>query len=1079
MRVVLRSCLLLTIFAAALLPATASAASAPGIIDNGTVGLGVRDSGSLNVWGDISSWGGDNMYGLRLVDGSYEAISPGSPQEGWGFADAANDVTGWSNYNENDENIALTGFTYTESTALSGAIVSRYGDPYAKITHEFNPSPISANLYEIDVTIEPLQLAGIEDARYRRNVDWDIEPTPFEEVVTNIAGNAEDLNAVTSDGFSTTNPLQSQSGTSGDVFSEGPNDLGASFDFGFGTIPYGTTKQFKMYYGAASTRDQLLAAFADVDVETFSFAHSNLHSGYTQGAPATFGLGFSGVGGDPVLDEVTPTATITAGPPRSTTSSSAQISFESDTPDSTFECKLNYSSWEPCTSPVDYTDLYGDGTYVFQVRAIKDDKTQLLPAVRHWVYGEHSELGLYFVQQPYWWTSDTTAQFELGSEDVNVDELELECSLDGAPAEECDPVFAYAGLEAGQHTVVVTATHGSSPSDSISYSWTIAEGVGSRFTEHPPEYDLDRWAYFKWETSGDVEGVECKLDDDSWFDCSVDDDFEVAVTEGEHSFSIRAYDSEGQQDPITSWTWVYDRTAPTIQHNVPQIVTELPYEVTFTPSEPLGYLRCELDGNEVDCSDGLTLDPGLSGGWHELYVWYEDLAGRYNSNGFAFYVDLGATAAVITSAPPSVTKSRTAVFEFTAAAGATFECSLDESPWKPCTSPVKYDLLGFGESHEFNVRATKDGSTQEQPSWHSWRVTDRPFDLEFDDYPNKITTSTDAFFEMDADDWDDDLLDFSCSLDGGPFEACEENFSYHDLETGPHQVVVRASDEGMTEEVSYEWLIKDAGVAAVMFTETPDKRTKHDDAEFWWGYDADYVVCSLDGETVPCDEDHAELSGLGEGEHTFVVVPYDDGDEAGISDSYTWTVDRTAPVLSVGAIPANPASPYQVPLTANEEIATTYCSVDGDSYRDCGWPLVLTYLTEGQHTITVVAADVAGNESNQVVVKIGFPDNPGTPTEPAPPAKPGLSFNKPKAKAKKLTITAICPVASCKVSGWVKVGKKKYKLKAKTIKSGRSTVTLKFSKKLAKATKKAKKRKTTFSVSVTGGGQTTTRKGRF
>ncbi|MGD6091721.1 hypothetical protein QUV01_22465, partial [Xanthomonas citri pv. citri] len=64
----------------------------PGVIDNGTVMLGVHDAGYLNIECPAikPSMGlyGTSLVGLRLMSTNGEASAPGAPCEGWGVANA-------------------------------------------------------------------------------------------------------------------------------------------------------------------------------------------------------------------------------------------------------------------------------------------------------------------------------------------------------------------------------------------------------------------------------------------------------------------------------------------------------------------------------------------------------------------------------------------------------------------------------------------------------------------------------------------------------------------------------------------------------------------------------------------------------------------------------------------------------------------------------------------------------------------------------------------------------------------------------------------------------------------------------
>ena len=289
-----------------LLIGTPAVASAPfSIIDNGTVQLGVHAEGHLNVPGGTPSSGtGTTDVGLRFVPTNAEATSPFCLCEGWGAADATSGVAGYANEDEGGAfNITPISTTSTASTVVS---VVEIGDvelgAVLRVTHDYHPSPATPNLYEVTVTIENMSGNPI-DARYRRVMDWDVEPTPTSEFVTIETGTSSNLLFASDDGFATANPLGAQTGTPGDAVDRGPGDLGALFDFGFGSVLPGESVTFKTYYGAAATESEALAALAAVTAEVYSLGQPNTEDGQppTVGAPNTFVFGFAGVGGEPVF----------------------------------------------------------------------------------------------------------------------------------------------------------------------------------------------------------------------------------------------------------------------------------------------------------------------------------------------------------------------------------------------------------------------------------------------------------------------------------------------------------------------------------------------------------------------------------------------------------------------------------------------------------------------------------------------------------------------------------------------------------------------------------------------------------
>lgn len=274
--------------------------SSSAAIDNGLIQLGINDEGHLNV--DVGlppSAGGTGPVGLRYLPTNNEATAPGCLCEGWGVANATTGLKGYANRAvDGVVNLDLVSFTSTASTAQSIVTI----DGSLKVTHDFKPSA-SANLYEAVVTIENIGASIVGDLRYRRVMDWDVEPTAFSEFVT-IQGTAAATNVLfaSNNGFASADPLSGNSdlGFTGDFVDAGPLDHGALFDFGFGALGVGKSKQFSIFYGAAGTEAGALAALATVGAEVYSFGQPNTLTGASIGDPNTFIFAFKGVGGDPI-----------------------------------------------------------------------------------------------------------------------------------------------------------------------------------------------------------------------------------------------------------------------------------------------------------------------------------------------------------------------------------------------------------------------------------------------------------------------------------------------------------------------------------------------------------------------------------------------------------------------------------------------------------------------------------------------------------------------------------------------------------------------------------------------------------
>jgi len=328
-------CLSLAATAAALGAGPVSANTGTGggaVIDNGIVQLGVNDLGNLNYLPpadqQVPSEEGNRIVGLRFLrgdDAPLEATADGCTCEGWGIADAASGLTGYANDSgaSNGPGLELVSFTSDAQTATSVVQTTGLSDggvasvaaapddlPSLRVTQTYGPSDRTDFLYQDTVTVENTGTVPAEDLRYRRVMDWDIEPTAFEEFSTIDGTDSANLLFSSDDGFATANPLGGPSyystldqcsgvdGTNthactGFFTDAGPDDHGALFDFGFGALDAGQSKTFVVYYGAAPDEASAVDAITAVGAEVWSFGQSSVTDGPTLGVPATFIFAFS------------------------------------------------------------------------------------------------------------------------------------------------------------------------------------------------------------------------------------------------------------------------------------------------------------------------------------------------------------------------------------------------------------------------------------------------------------------------------------------------------------------------------------------------------------------------------------------------------------------------------------------------------------------------------------------------------------------------------------------------------------------------------------------------------------------
>ena len=277
-------------------------AFADAIIYDGNVGLGVKDLGQLNVSGGVASVSGETRVGARYLPatgGEYEVTSHGCECEGWGVSGSG--VSGYANNSSGTSGLVSDSFVSDATTATS--VTSLTGGSLT-VSHSFALSTATDNLYEVVVTITAN--ADVTDVVYRRTMDWDTDPTPFNEYVTIGGTAAAALLSSSDDGFCSSNPLSSCTGIlegSGDFTASGPDDHGANFDFGFGDLLQGESVSFSIFYGGADNLTDALATMIAAGIEVYSLGWSGddaNQDGFSDASGAvtpTFIFGFKGVGG--------------------------------------------------------------------------------------------------------------------------------------------------------------------------------------------------------------------------------------------------------------------------------------------------------------------------------------------------------------------------------------------------------------------------------------------------------------------------------------------------------------------------------------------------------------------------------------------------------------------------------------------------------------------------------------------------------------------------------------------------------------------------------------------------------------
>ncbi|HUP57506.1 MAG TPA: hypothetical protein VM598_08655, partial [Bdellovibrionota bacterium] len=300
----------------------------------------------------------------------------------------------------------------------------------------------------------------------------------------------------------------------------------------------------------------------------------------------------------------------------------------------------------------------------------------------------------------------------------------------------------------------------------------------------------------------------------------------------------------------------------------------------------------------------------------------------------------------------------------------TFACTLDGQA-SACASPVLYSGLANG-SHSFSVAATNSaGLTDATPATYSWTIDTLPPGVTITNSASlpQLTRSGAISIEFASAD----AASFDCSIDGGAPAACDSPVAYAGLSEGVHRVEIRAVDgvgNRSDNPASWQWTIDQTAPATRLIqVDSADTISNATAKTFTFGSDEpSSFECSIDrAGFTPC-QSPLSLENLVEGDHSFEVRATDLAGNGGLTASFLWRIDLTAPVLTIGQYaPAeglNSARAISVEFSA-DEASTFDCALDGGAFAPCVSPFASPILTEGAHALVIVATDTAGNPSAQ------------------------------------------------------------------------------------------------------------------
>jgi alpha-tubulin suppressor-like RCC1 family protein len=535
--------------------------------------------------------------------------------------------------------------------------------------------------------------------------------------------------------------------------------------------------------------------------------------------------------------------------------------------------------------------------------------------------------------QPPALTSSTNATFSFTS---TISGSSFRCRLDTGALLSCSSPHALTGLSSASHTFSVFAISPGGLSDSTpdTYTWTVDTTPPDTTGTGPSGNVTNSDANITFTSPDTSATFECNLDNTSYAACTSPVHYS-GLAAGVHTFSVRAVDLAGNVDPVPyQLTWNVTNPSPdtTITSTLanPNNLTAVPF--TFTANLSGSTFECSIDGSAYAvCTSGQTFAVSTEGS-HTFGVRGVSSTGNADPSPAtaAWSTDLTAPNTTIVDKPALATQSGSASFTYTSTeTDQVFECSIDGAAFSTCPA-VGISYSGRTEdSHTFQVRALDAvGNYDATPATYTWVVDATKPVISITGGPSGTSGSATATFTFSANE---SGVVFSCSIDGGAFATCVSPKAYPGLLEDAHTFTIRGTDAAgnVSDDVIRTWTI-DTSLPVVTLTGQPANPTTSQTAAFTFTSNevGSTFECRLDAAAfASCPSSGITYNSVAEGTHSFQVRAIDTGGNTGGATTYTWTIDRTAPTVSITMLPTSPSTaataPTTVAFTANTEAGAT------------------------------------------------------------------------------------------------------------------------------------------------------------
>ncbi len=431
---------------------------------------------------------------------------------------------------------------------------------------------------------------------------------------------------------------------------------------------------------------------------------------------------FGNVGADAtfawVVDTAAPTVSITSQPLALSNDPTPTVTFTTAGNPAATECQVDAGAFVTCVSG--FSPTVADGTHTITVR-VTDAATNSSSATTSSFVVDTVAPTATIQTQPAALSNNNTPAMTFTTAG---NPTTIQCRADNGPLSSCTTSFTSAALADGNHTLSVRVADGAGNFSVTSTNQFAIDTQAPTVTinTEPPANTNDNTATITFTTAGNPATTECQVDNGAFATCS-GSFTSAALVDGPHTITVRVRDAATNEGTDSS-SFTVDTVAPTVTINTQPLAlsNDTTPTMTFTTSGNPSTTQCRVDnGGLVNCSTG-TFNPTVSAGTHTMTVIVTDAATNTSSaTTNSFVVDTTPPVVTFNDPPPSQWPVNYYDVAFSANETSTFECSLNNASFAPCTSPLAITFPY--QVNNLRVRATDAATNVSQIALTSWNAT--------------------------------------------------------------------------------------------------------------------------------------------------------------------------------------------------------------------------------------------------------------------------------------------------------------------------------------------------------------------